>query len=623
MPYKSVSSLTSAEQLQVRQGIDSPKADNTSLNVILAQNPSATRTAISALESNASAVQALIGGANAGNTRTAIGAASSSIYSAAYAARKHVNYVAPFALLKSCLEQKKSADIVILGDSTSTVVGAGQIPWPKRLIDKIVADYTGFGAEYKILSSAQFGAWSSTTLRSASGTPGLYCIPTTNVIPTWADGLLYQAGTFVKHVISGTTYYFFCSQTHTSSSATQPTRASNGPYWRIVGDELKYRVSTEEIPCLYDSGYAISTDPFEMEVDFTFQDANYNNFFYDNDLNGSYSFNFLFGMYGNVEGQRKLPKLVIRTSPTTTKDYAVASAELPITNGDRVRIRVQCDLTRTSGTATMWYQLFNVGAQTWGAWVQCGLVNALPPTQYYKTANYAEIGAGLSRSSTSSIIHGFTVRKTLSDMSNLAAPVNGYTDFDLSVDLYGMFGSGYNAYLHEPTVRVWNSSYGGLRTQNFTKEANFGGVKIDYDKDFPSPSNVALVFINLGHNGHQFPSGKYNSTKLRKLINFAKARFPRAQFCVMSQNPGIDISSIPGAGQQNFEMHESHKALKKSFEAMVCQQDGHAFIDINSVFVDSGEPPTSLSIDGLHPNNAGSELWATALYKIITGTLDV
>lgn len=627
-----IENLSTEQKTQVRDGITALKNDITVVqNLLGGSNAASTRTALDALQDDVGVIQSRIGGLNAASTRTAIKAATNTQYSSVYTAKTHINYNIPFLALRNCLQRGISADIVVLGDST----GDGTTRWPRQLAELIKVGYPSVGLEIHDIAPTVSKPWTKTVLGVAdAGVTSRYYAPATGNVLEWTSGTTYNAGSFVQkpYLVGGVNrvFKFFCKQTHVADSNNVPTPGTNHSLWVITGSEIITRTSAQNIPVIYGEPNESSNADLEFEIDYTYQPSNYLTFFSDAENLASPSETFRFGMNNDTTSNFS-PVLYLRdaAAPGAMSLYAAATANITGVNaGDRIRIRAQFSSTRAKFQNTIWYAKHN--GTSWGTWTPCGETKWDPGKSWIKTKNQIYIYPGTPTTAAPTVLHNFIVRKTL---SNMVTDTDGVIDFQPTMDLLSGYGTGADSYLGIPNYRIWNFSWTGAEMRQFNQEQHFlintapdpdEYIYINYDTDFKYPTNVVLVFINLGHNGHIQPNDTYCAARLRKLISKAKARFPRAQICVMSQNPGINgyLLISPLYSKFNYEPAEGHKQLKKAYEAQVCAEDGHAFIDINRVFVDSGLKD-AYSEDGLHPNAAGSILWATTLYKAITGTLDV
>ncbi|MEQ4518729.1 SGNH/GDSL hydrolase family protein [Pseudarthrobacter sp. B907] len=117
-----------------------------------------------------------------------------------------------------------------------------------------------------------------------------------------------------------------------------------------------------------------------------------------------------------------------------------------------------------------------------------------------------------------------------------------------------------------------------------------------------------LILMNNGHN----ESGTLDPVRIPEraitAVESLRVACASASVIVMSQNPRIDIATTP----PNIE------GIRAGYFRKVAQLMGYGFVDIHQAFVDSGNVAGLLNSDGLHPNAAGSRLWADNIKAALT-----
>jgi hypothetical protein len=188
----------------------------------------------------------------------------------------------------------------------------------------------------------------------------------------------------------------------------------------------------------------------------------------------------------------------------------------------------------------------------------------------------------------------------------------------MPIDNYYGFGLKSQHLTGSPRLNIWNYAWSGQELEAFVGDQPLtGSTYANYDTDF-LPRNTCAFFLNCGHNANAISLGKQEAAKTERLAAIVKARFPRAAFIAMSQNPGTDARANGTPGQYlDYTGIEKTKRMKSSFIQQAALKNGWGFLDINRVFRDTGNPG-SLSTDGLHPNAAGSDLWAGTVFQLIT-----
>ncbi|NUS02109.1 MAG: SGNH/GDSL hydrolase family protein [Nonomuraea sp.] len=147
-----------------------------------------------------------------------------------------------------------------------------------------------------------------------------------------------------------------------------------------------------------------------------------------------------------------------------------------------------------------------------------------------------------------------------------------------------------------PALHVVNSSHPGAGITYFTAGDRLSRMTPDYGQ-------VGVIF-STSHNetkrAGDFPA------QFSSLITATKARLPRAQVAITTQNPQI----APRTDTQIAE-HAGRNAAILTFAA----QNGYSTIDAYRAFLTSGSPLSSLiaTADGVHPvEPAGNKVWGDA-----------
>jgi lysophospholipase L1-like esterase len=118
-----------------------------------------------------------------------------------------------------------------------------------------------------------------------------------------------------------------------------------------------------------------------------------------------------------------------------------------------------------------------------------------------------------------------------------------------------------------------------------------------------------VVFINHGHNlGDPVSANNYQAIRngYLALTESISRIHPNAGFVLIAQNP----TTIPG--------RETWQAIKANALMEVAGIRGYGFIDVHEAFVAYGDWSTDLMVDTVHPNDAGSILWAGLVCDALT-----
>ncbi|GGF88415.1 SGNH/GDSL hydrolase family protein [Paenibacillus abyssi] len=149
------------------------------------------------------------------------------------------------------------------------------------------------------------------------------------------------------------------------------------------------------------------------------------------------------------------------------------------------------------------------------------------------------------------------------------------------------------------TLRIWNCSVPGEipgYVQGFRWQAAVVATAPD------------LIFISHGHNlGDPTPATYLESTGRNTYLSLTEEltlQFPLAGLVLIAQNP----TTLSG--------RETWQAIKANVIESVASMRSYGFIDVHQAFVDTMNVPAYLS-DGIHPNTAGSKLWASLVTKVL------
>lgn len=144
------------------------------------------------------------------------------------------------------------------------------------------------------------------------------------------------------------------------------------------------------------------------------------------------------------------------------------------------------------------------------------------------------------------------------------------------------------------TLTFWNASVSGA-VASMHGGANFNAVFEQVSPD--------LVFLSYGHNG--------GTSAIRQLSYFSaiieplQTRLQDIPVVIIGQNPTtIDDT-----------MSEKVEVLRA-----LAGRNGYGFIDVHNAFLNAGVSLPSLMADTVHPNAAGSQLWADTVFSFMLPT---
>lgn len=147
---------------------------------------------------------------------------------------------------------------------------------------------------------------------------------------------------------------------------------------------------------------------------------------------------------------------------------------------------------------------------------------------------------------------------------------------------------------NHPTVTFWNGSWAGT-----SFEYMIGSVLPKAIEKYPD-----LVFINAGHGESTLVDDPFTSRLLATIADMQE-KMPQARIILVSQNAQISPASNAGPLQ----------ARRRNNMIWVAQNVGCGFLDVNKAFYDSADITSLIGSDGIHPNEAGSELWANVAFQ--------
>lgn len=177
----------------------------------------------------------------------------------------------------------------------------------------------------------------------------------------------------------------------------------------------------------------------------------------------------------------------------------------------------------------------------------------------------------------------FAAAERLAPMYGRPVTVHRWSDGRGYPDKVDVPGQG-NARIH-----IWNGSAAG-------SVASYAEGNLDA----MAPVNMDLVIVNYGHN---YPGPEQADEGLSSLLALLKDKLGAPPVLVVLQNP-------------HYPESESSAAISGRLRS-IATSGGYGIVDVYQAFKDYGGYDALLS-DALHPNAAGSQLWAETLVKRLT-----
>lgn len=503
----------------------------------------------------------------------------------------HTN-VQSLRLLREQLDCGVSADLVVVGDST----GDGATRWPSVLAQKLAASFPSHKVVFNTVAQNAGKAWTASVVQAAplAEERVMWQLPTT--FTAWGAGT-YVAGSFVSH---GGKYWFspVGSNSDTPGDETKWTEIAN-----LKGG---YFISGEDMPWMHGDGTATSTSNWEVELEYDLVNNAAEEVLWRKGPTGYPVVpNAGYMAFYHTAGGRQF-KLNYAQAVGGGMNYSEACAAIPggVAYGTRIKVRLRATPGGGSGNGSLQFHYATWNGSVWSAYSQLNAYSGHSMTAWLKCAGdfYVDIPDG-------SRFYGLTVKRGAADNSVI----------DCNIPLDGWTGSGTNAVCltGSPVLNVWNYAWSGQELEAFVGDAPLtGSTYVDYGLDF-TPRNTCAFFVNCGHNAHSVSPGRQEAVRMERLAVMVAARFPRAKFIGMSQNPGVNGKLIPPYTNLDYSRVEYFKRLKASHIQASAQRLAYGYLDINRVFREDPSDPLSLSQEGLHPSAAGSELWAQEVHDAI------
>lgn len=271
--------------------------------------------------------------------------------------------------------------------------------------------------------------------------------------------------------------------------------------------------------------------------------------------------------------------------------YTEATSDIPATNGNAIWIRVTLDVDNGSGGHTIKFYTSQDGA----TWTQLGTDRVgSGTTSIFANNNAVEIGSRNTgtidlwpgKVYAAEIRNGINGKVVASPDLDMAFPA-GVTSFkDAEGNVWTVNGS-VTVGNGSPGVLILNSSAPGQAISYSTNPTRF---------DLQTPIEPILAFISYGHNQGATVSG-WQST-YEGLASQLRTKYPNVGVVCVTQNPRKSPAS-------NITPH----AQRNNIIAVLAAKNGFGLVDVYRAFMETGNPDAFVDVDGIHPNQAGSDLW--------------
>jgi lysophospholipase L1-like esterase len=163
--------------------------------------------------------------------------------------------------------------------------------------------------------------------------------------------------------------------------------------------------------------------------------------------------------------------------------------------------------------------------------------------------------------------------------------------YDAGTTLYDRGGTA-------PILSVYNGSASGKTSDYWITNVSAG-----------LPVEPHLIFTSIGHNESNSRTANYRQFHLL-LVDAIETRWPAAPIAFVTQNP----RGLTGAGATDAADH----ALRQSRIFEAAGTGGYGVMDAFRAFMDSNDGlATLIDADGVHPNEAGSELWGETAHDYL------
>lgn len=172
----------------------------------------------------------------------------------------------------------------------------------------------------------------------------------------------------------------------------------------------------------------------------------------------------------------------------------------------------------------------------------------------------------------------------------------GPSIFPIVPDLWSPYGNGTAATIvGAPVLTIVNGAHPGANI-------SYLGNATRLPKMVPQYGQL-VTFLSDSHNESWITSGQWG-TLYKTWVDQVRTKLPGSGICLMTQNPETTAAIYN-------QVHASRR-----YNILALKSAGYDVLDIWQQFIDAGFPG-SLMADSVHPNTAGSTLWATYVKKRI------
>lgn len=270
--------------------------------------------------------------------------------------------------------------------------------------------------------------------------------------------------------------------------------------------------------------------------------------------------------------------------------YAQAAAAPTVANGNPIWLRVTLDVDNGAGGHTIKFLTSPDGV----TWTQLGpecVGGGI--TSVFTNNDALEIGSRGNGAAdfwagkvyTAELRNGINGKSVLSPDFDMVFPAGKTTFNDLEGNVWAINGTA-TAANGSPGVLILNASTSGQVIGYSTNAARF---------DLQTPLEPVLAFISYSHN--EGATTAYQSA-YESLASQIRTKYPNAGIVCVTQNPrkAPAINNVP-------------HAQRCQQIATLAAKNQYGLVDAYRAFMQTGNHDSLIDPDGIHPTQAGSDLW--------------
>jgi lysophospholipase L1-like esterase len=303
-------------------------------------------------------------------------------------------------------------------------------------------------------------------------------------------------------------------------------------------------------------------------------------------------------------------KIALYFSPNGTDlVLKVSTVAVPANDGEAIWVRATLDVDNGAGGYDIkFYTSTNYPNGAGGTWTQLGTTVTTAGTTSIN-ANNVILELGGRSSGTSNfwggklyeveIRNGIDGKVVANPDLGMAFPSMATTFKDTEGNVYTRygattFGNG------SPAVLILNGSHPGANISYILDETRF---------ELQTPIEPNMIFLNYGHN--DVPTGY--EANVNSLYTKLITKYPNVSVVLVTQNPQIS----PRTEQQIYDHWLTQKTIVDVFS-----KNNLALVDTYRAFIETGDIPSYMNVDGVHPATAtGSVLQKDVAVKFLAGVV--